>query len=326
MWGIMEKTKTKLAERLEYIKQFGDDQASADYNIYFLDRFVPIIVNYFLRTVRLEKIHNINDASDIKIKFKVHISKSKTYSGETPEPTMDFDSYSLDEELWIHIPEDTYDKVKLLIERFFCSMEGTEKITRNTDNTHYLMVNTTLEKLLETYGRELPVTFANPYNRYARTYPKTAAVSNRIDSTINGLESVFADRVHKELFEEEFLDGYIQKIIDSNINNLTNRNISKIEKGEHKHTLKSSVEIAIGKGSTSRTIFIDNEEEQDAFTEMVRRFIYFYNIGEIIYYHGNEGYTIKITGSIEDLMYAYAMEKQRIQHALTVEAYQFKNK
>ena len=282
----MENFYKKFEERKEYINGFSDIVAG-DYEVLFLGKFMPEIIDYFVKNATIE---------NLDLKIGVYF-KRRNYDGK---PEMKIDGKSI----YFSVNEYRYFTLIGSIIDFFKKVPGSFKWAE--DNTNYndgIEVSTTLLDLIETYKNNLPGLYDEK---------ELDEQIRKAEVTTECLNNLLADEVHAKNFEEKFLDKYIATIIQRNIDAITHRNDA--EKAEDGYPVYAKVSINFT--SYPADIICMDEKLEASFADTVKSFMKFYDLGTVEYLNGFR--KIEFNTTLDKLMDAYYMEKQRIEY-LTAE-------
>lgn len=285
----MKNLYQKFDERKQYVTSFYDT-IEGDYEILFLGKFMPTIIDYFIQNTKIE---------DLDLSFRIYFKKRNHNS----KPEMEIKGKCI----YFSINEYRYYTLVGNIIDFFKELPGGIKWLDETEQ-HYdgIEANTTLLDLLNTYKKNLP----KVYNQ-----EKLASQSEKAEAATESLENLLADEVHAKIFEEKFLDKYVVNLIEDSIEAITHRN--NVEKAENNYPVYRTININFA-SNVERIIYMDDNYTQ-AFGNIVKYFMEFYGLGTVEEMNGFQ--KIRFATTLDKLMDAYYMEKQRIEY-YTSGAYQ----
>ena len=278
----MENFYKKLDERKQYVKGFAS-VTSGDYEVLFLGKFMPDIIDYFIENAKIE---------NLDLQFGVYFKK-RNYDSK---PEMKIDGRSI----YFSVNEYRYFTLIGSIIEFFKKVPGTFDWAKgNMNYDDGIEVSTTLLDLIETYKNNLPGLYDEK---------ELDAQSRKAEVATESLNNLLSDEVHAKNFEEKFLDKYVAAIIQRNIDAITHRN--NVEKAEDGYPVYAKVNINFT--SYPADIICMDEKLEASFADTVKSFMKFYDLGTVEYLNGFR--KIEFNTTLDKLMDAYYMEKQRIEY------------
>lgn len=289
----MENLYQTLQDKKKSVKSFKDDTTKGDYYFYFLEEFMPELINNIIDKLKLKDMAEIDSLNDIKRKYTVHF-----FRRYRNEPVIKIDDDG--EAIYIHLSNDNSDELREKIVSFFAKWE---MIKDNVIHDDKMIIEFSLEKIITTYGLELSQC-GRPEEGLEMVEDLIAKAGDKTSS----FDSILADEVHAKAFEQEFLDTVVVQIIKNKIACLNQRNFKK---GNERKVLVHQ-EIVICKEDYGDNIIIADEEIDDML-KMLKSFMSDYNLGFTRYLH-SPGIVVHFNTNLADLMDAYYMEKQRIEH------------
>ena len=93
----MENLYQTLQDKKKSVKSFKDDTTKGDYYFYFLEEFMPELINNIIDRLKLKDMAKIDSLNDIKRKYTVHFFRRY----KTIEPIMTIDDDG--EAIYIHL-------------------------------------------------------------------------------------------------------------------------------------------------------------------------------------------------------------------------------
>lgn len=304
----MENLYKKLENKRNRFDSFNGDLGEGDYNLYLIEQFLPRLINDRIDSLKLKDEPIIDTLEDIAVNYNIHFLTSE----DNIEPVMYIDDTYQEannqryKNCFIHISKDTYEYV---VTKFcnLCEKDGILNGCIFDNKTSFLptelTIRTNLKKMIYTY-----------FNSYF--------IANQKDITINGdnilhflrqsryvlssLESRYVDSIHTKVFEEEFLDKVVVNIIKKKINFLDQRNYQE-------KNIPIEEEVYLNPNFLTTYNILVSKEELDALIPLFKSFMTDYNLGHAGYLSNSTG-MVKFETSLKDLMDAYYMEKQRIEH------------
>lgn len=291
----MENLYRTLDEKKKQIGRFNT-KVEGDYFLYFVEGFLPELINSTIRGLRMKDVDKIDTLNDILIKYKIFFMPR--FSETVPE----YSVRNSEKIAFIHLPKSDAEE---LLEKIFSFFKNNKMITAYGKNgSDTIEIETTLFKLIGDYGLEL-----SKEGKTAEGFEEVESLTSKANNKVSYLTSALADNVHAPVFEKEFLDKYIVKIIKDKINSLNQRNFP---------TRNAETALIVGK------IVIKEEKQQgghitiksdevDQTLRIMKDFMREYKLGMVEYTYQN-GIVISFNTTLADLMDAYYMEKQRIEH------------
>lgn len=214
----MENLYKILEDKKKNSNKYKDDFVNGDYYIYFIEEFIPKIIYSVVDSLELNDIKNISSTTDIIVKMKLYILPNRDNS----EPIININ----DNDCIIYLPIKQYDELKDKIVTF---LQNNHLISGNINkDSHHMHVeaelNAHLSTLIASYGLEL-----SKGENAEKSFESVSNIVKRLSSHISSLESIYADKIHAKLFEEEFLDNLVFNIIKEKISQINHRHYSNIE-------------------------------------------------------------------------------------------------
>ena len=298
----MENLYKELRNKKIHLNSFNANLGNADYYLSFVEDFIPQIVNHTIDNLTLKDIKDISSLDDIKLKYTIHFFQERHES----DPAMRID----DNIIFMHLPASTYKYLKERITFFF---EHSEMVTDFGYDSKSLepdavTFETTLAHLIACYGLEIAKD-----HRIEDSFKGVTTLLTKSISATDSLSSHYTDELHDRVFEQEFLDNYVVKIIKLVIANLNQRNYIEKEKKDH----PVDVRVVLTTKPTNKDFEIAvTKEELESLLPLFDGFMRFYNLGSANYLYdiSDEKVGITFKTHLNDLIDAYYMEKQRIEY------------
>lgn len=306
----MENLYKKLENKINHFNSFNGDLKEGDYYLYIIEEFMPRLIGDRIDSLELKDVQNIRGIEDIEVNYNIHFFLERENINPTMyiDDTCQKDNNQIYKNCFIHISKDTYEYV---VKKFcnLCEKDGISKGCIFDNKTSFLptgiIIRTTLKKIIYTY-----------FNSYFIANPKdidtngdnTIAFLRQSRYSFSSLESRYVDSIYAKIFEEEFLDKIVTNIIRNIIDLLDQRNYE--EREESKVLIED--EIYINQKLSYKYNITVSKEELDALIPLFKNFMTDYNLGYADYL--NDGGMIKFNTNLKNLMDAYYMEKQRIEH------------
>lgn len=267
-----------------------------EYFIYFL---IPNIIDKLLNSMDFNNYESYKKLELISIKEKINIY-----------PTDEGLIVYSDDALRINTRKIKY--FKYIIENFLEENNLGKLYSFEEYKTDFIEIDTNLNNLIKVYTRISNKLKVKDLEDYV----------NKIDIYSSSLDSLYVDEICSRYYYDEFLNR-IYLIINIAINNIDilkykdfDIHKEKVDKYFYLRTKGESIRVGTGLDINLKLNSLKDYEALKALEKLIKKFLNDYNLGELVF---DESLKINLTGTLDNLIYAYYMEKQRLEYMLKIE-------
>ncbi len=267
-----------------------------EYFIYFL---IPNIIDKLLNSMDFNNYESYKKLELISIKEKINIY-----------PTDEGLIVYSDDALRINTRKIKY--FKYIIENFLEENNLGKLYSFEEYKTDFIEIDTNLNNLIKVYTRISNKLKVKDLEDYV----------NKIDIYSSSLDSLYVDEICSKYYYDEFLNR-IYLVINNAINNIDilkykDFDIHKemVDKYFYLRTKGESIRVGTGLDINLKLNSLKDYEALKALEKLIKKFLNDYNLGELVF---DESLKINLTGTLDNLIYAYYMEKQRLEYMLKIE-------